>query len=78
MRPQKIVNQRNDVKKEITVYNEKVDRLISEDHSRIRVVVYLETAGMSNERIYHFIKTLNQSYSMLKIHTILSLLKTES
>lgn len=49
-------------KKEVTIVNEKVDRLVRDPNERIRVVVYLETAGMDNARIFHFIKTLNESY----------------
>ena len=65
MRSQRITNN-IPPKKEITVINEKVERLVRDPSELIRVVVYLETNGMDNARIYHFIKTLNESYKDCK------------
>lgn len=65
MRSQRIINNQP-VKKEVTIVNEKVERLVRDPNELIRVVVYLETAGMDNARIYHFIKTLNESYKDCK------------
>ena len=61
MRPQKhLISQPK--KKDVLVVNEKVERMVNDANELIRVVVYLETAGMDNARIYHFIKTLNDAY----------------
>jgi 3,4-dihydroxy-2-butanone 4-phosphate synthase len=61
MRPQKHITS-TPVKKDVLVVNEKVERMVKDANELIRVVVYLETAGMENARIYHFIKTLNEAY----------------
>lgn len=65
MKSQRIVSNRaagKSEKKEVTIVNEKVDRLVRDPNELIRVVVYVDTDGMSNAQIYHLVKTLNESY----------------
>lgn len=61
MRQQKIIN-RQPARKEVEVINEKVERMVTSKDERVRVVVYVETAGMDNARIYHYMKKLNEAY----------------
>ncbi len=61
MKQQRINNRKPPVK-EVSVVNEKVDRMVADTNERIRVAVYVETAGMDNARLIHYVRKINEIY----------------
>jgi hypothetical protein len=59
---QQKINNKKPVIKEVSIVNEKVDRMVSDSSERIRVAVYVETAGMDNARLIHYVKKINEVY----------------
>jgi len=59
---QQRINNRKPPVKEVSVVNEKVDRMVADTNERIRVAVYVETAGMDNARLIHYVRKINEIY----------------